>query len=522
MKVISSSNQPRESYWPSRPRSFGGRRNRGATLVTAIFATFGLSLFVGSTALYVSSTYSLAWSRANSEAALLLAEGGVNREMQFISKQMQLMANPRSHSYQTQPGEPYAGYPGTIDGMPGKIWVYTTEPGTTKPWKGSGPAQITCTAVVGGPAYNGQSAGPKVVRTLAVQTTPKSVFSAFAVFGLDGAGNGEQPAIGITGGSKVTVEGNVGSNSRVQGGNGEIGFTRAYNYNAAKNSGNQFAGGSTYSIAAPLVVSTVTEVLLGTIPGKPVSDPWDWLLKNNNNDQIRQYNAIGGTLTNSGTQKVNFSRAPMNMTNKFLGTWTGVNFKPSTTKRVLIFPPGDYYLSDIDVDWDSTTEILIDNAGLTTPQGNNVEGKPVRFWFSGGSKQDNLKLPLYLTNPQDPSTFRLFYGKDGAVFNIIRDPGFPQKQYIISGCVYAVTSKLDPNTGLPVDSTLKGTQIDFFGDSENSGNSNVLYGSLIADRVAFHGICSVIFPSAPMDQEDDPAMGVGYSGTCDREPCYGG
>ncbi len=522
MKATSSSKQPRNSNGTPRPRPYGGSRKRGATLVTAIFATFGLSLFVGSTALYVSSTYSLAWTRANSEAALLLAEGGVNREIQFISKQMQLMESPRSHSRQKLPGEPYYGYPATIAGMPGKVWVYTSEPGSNAPWKGKGPAQITCTAEVGGPRQSGQedSWGPKVVRTLTVQTTPRSVFSAFAVFALDGAGNGNQPAIGITGGSKVTVVGNVGTNSRIQDGSGDINFTRAYNYNAQRNSGNQFDGDDTYSVNPPLVMPTVTEVLRSTIKSKP-SDPWAWLASNNDNDGIREYSLLG-VLTGDGTKNAGFNRSPIELTNKLLGTWVSVNLKPLTTKRVMIFPPGDYYFTGMNVEWDPTTEILIDNAGLTTPAGSNPEGIPVRFWFNGASKQDYLKIPVMMTNPEDAATFRLFYGKDGAVFNIIRNSNFPQKQYIISGCVYAVTSKLDPTTGQPADSTLKGTQIDFFGDSQNSGNSNVLYGSLIADRVAFHGVCSIIFPSAPMDQEDDPSMGIGYSSNCDREPCYGG
>ncbi len=522
MNALTLSNHLRKSLGLPQARSFGGRRSRGATLITAIFATFGLSLFVGSTVMFVSSTYSLAWSRANSESALLLAEGGVNRELQYISKQMQAGSSQKSHSYKTLPGEPYPGEPMDIEGMPGKVWVYTTQPGSTNPWRGHGPAQVTCTAEVGGKRFADSDSGPTVTRKLTIQLTPSSIFKGFALFGLHAAGNGDQPSIGITGGSNVIIEGNVGTNGRVQGGAGEINFDRAYNYNARNGDSGQFKGDETFSYPTPLVMPTVTEILDNILVNmnngySEGGDAWARLGKHNDNDQIRQFKLVGGSLTSSGTQKAGTKSPPFTLSDS---SFLGVNPRPLSVKRTLIFPPGDYYLTGLDLKWDGTTEILIDNAGLTTSSGNNYNNQQVRIWVNGASQQNYLNIPVRLTNENDLSTFRLYYANDGSVLNVELTSQFPSAELYVAGCIYAVTSKLNPTTNQPVDSSMKGTQIDFKGGSANSNQRIVIYGSLIADRVAFHGLCKLVFPSVPMNHVDDPMLGVGYSSNCGAEPCY--
>jgi hypothetical protein len=456
---------------------------------------------------------------------------------------MQTMASPRAHEYKVLSGEPYPGQPGSINGMPGKVWVYASEPGSTKPWGGRGAVQITCLAEVGGGSYStaGVVPGPKVVRTLKVQVQPVSVFSAFALFGLDSSNNNEQPSIGVTGNSVVRIDGNVGTNGRTQNGEGSIGFTRGYNYNSEANKSGgstQFQGSTVYEYQEPMIMPTVTEVLKYIVP-PGTSDPWSWIRSNNDNDQIRQYASSSAALTRSGTTSAGFRKSQNILSNRPIGTWGsdllckdtaliglggswgGVNKKPgSSTVRTLILPPGDYYLSGLDLDWDATTELLIDNGGFTTSAGNNVEAIPTRIWINGSYGKHTVRLPILLSDQSKPGLCQIYYGKDGGVFELIRDSQFPKKSFLVSGCIYAVTNRLDPVTRQPVDGTLKGTQINFYGDTNSSTDDSVLYGSLIADRVAFNGYCTIVYPSPPMGLPTDPSIGVGYTSRCSQEPCY--
>jgi hypothetical protein len=203
------------------------------------------------------------------------------------------------------------------------------------------------------------------------------------------------------------------------------------------------------------------------------------------------------------------------------GSWTGINFRPgSLSVRTLIFPPGDYYFSDIDVKFDENTEIVIDNAGLTTPQGSNPDGIPVRFWINGTGQQDYLGARIVMTDKTDPSTFRVFYNKDGCTLNFVRASNAPSGELTVAGAIYAVTNRLDPSTGLPVNSGLKGTNIDFTGDTSDPNKKFSILGSLVADRIQFNGQCDVLAAAVVVGQRQDPAAGVGFVTNCTVQPCY--
>jgi choice-of-anchor A domain-containing protein len=120
----------------------------------ALTVTLLGSLLVVGGMMMTNSQRRLAYARTDSEAALLLAEAGVNDEINQILRNTANSAVQKA-SWGTLPtklsGQPYAGRKGSIAGMPGEYWVFaaTSANGTT-PWSGDGPVFITCTAVVNG------------------------------------------------------------------------------------------------------------------------------------------------------------------------------------------------------------------------------------------------------------------------------------------------------------------------------------------------------------------------------------
>ncbi|MDX2064315.1 MAG: collagen-binding domain-containing protein [Fimbriimonadaceae bacterium] len=129
-------------------------RVRGSALIGAMSLTLMGALLVVGGMMFTGSQRRLAHARTDSEAALLLAEAGVNDELN------QILRNTANGSltptgWGTAPtkltGQPYAGRKGTITGTPGSYWVYsaTAANGTTA-WSGTGPVYITCAAVVNG------------------------------------------------------------------------------------------------------------------------------------------------------------------------------------------------------------------------------------------------------------------------------------------------------------------------------------------------------------------------------------
>ncbi len=116
-----------------------------------IMSAVGSALVVGSLTT-AGSHYSLSVSRANSEAALLVAEAGLNDELALIATKT---GTGTASTWVTTPtklsGQPYAGRKGTVAGANGDFWVYaSTTPYGTTPWTGTGPVYLNSTAVVGG------------------------------------------------------------------------------------------------------------------------------------------------------------------------------------------------------------------------------------------------------------------------------------------------------------------------------------------------------------------------------------
>jgi|GEM_PF-3635006 len=498
-------------------------------------------------AILATSSYSRAWTETKSEVALQLAEAGVNEELRYVSSRIRQYRFPLSHSPTVLPGEPFPGQPGSVAGVAGKYWVYATDPGTTRPWSGQGAAEVTCVSMVWGDGL-GQAVpeGARTVkRTVVIKAIPQSIFGMFALFALDASNDNNQPALGLGGSAVVEVRGDVGTNGLVQKGTGKISYLHAYNYRSGFAG---FPGGSSgftdepvYERPEPYVLPTVTEVLQTVVPANGKADPWRWLAQHNDNDAILQYASVGGSLTQRGTLRAGFKKSQTKLTNRRsnlsssanlltgtnktgsidLGSWHEVNLRPGSTRvRTLILPPGDYFFEELKLIYDADTQIVIDNGGLTTATGRNSKRAPVRIWMQGAAQQDYVRLPVILTAPNDPSTFRIFFGKDGSVLSLERDSNFPAGDFQIAGAVYAITNRLDPVTLLPVNGALKGTEVDIYGSTSRPGDTTSLLGSVIADRIQLHGHCRVLHSGQPFGAGLDPASGLAFDPDCDEDPCY--
>jgi len=148
-----------------------------ALIAVVVLSAVGATLIVGS--LMVSgSNYNLAMSRSNSEAALLLAEAGLNEELISISSRT---SQTDASTWVTVPsktsGEPYEGRKGSVPGVSGNYWVYgTTSPTVKTAWTGTGPLYLVAVAKVGGAI---RKASLEVKVTQSAGSTPTTSGSDF-------------------------------------------------------------------------------------------------------------------------------------------------------------------------------------------------------------------------------------------------------------------------------------------------------------------------------------------------------
>jgi len=505
-------------------RKFRNRTRRQAfALVAAISITLIGSMLVVASVSYSYAHRSLNQSRTDSESALLIAEGGINDEMNYIQQNIYASNwSGRSSAPTTATGEPYPGRKGTIGGVPGTYWVFTSaDAAGTTPWAGQGTMFITANAKVGGSWRKIQVEGP-VGGFPAIGGNPnplgppnmgQSIFGDFTIFGYDSNSNGNQPCLGIIGSSNVSVVGNVGVNSRVQN-SGVISYTGGYNYNTSGTSQTQLATAPFYNDAQPFRFPTIRSIIKNTYSGAAgYTEPWDYIKATYNNSAPKQWrsglttgsplsaaNVISAGYPSTGSDSITL----VNKKGNKLGRWEGLNSKPGTSVKQLILPPGDYYFETVQLLFNSETELVIDNAGLTV--GGNPNKVPVRFWINGdqGGGADFVSCPISLTDPNDASTFRIYFGKDNGEFEFDRDVNYPSgSDYSVVGCVYAVNQEWQ--------STTSSTKIDFIGGNSSSKRIR-LKGSLIADRVEFNGHCYAEHAGPSIVNPSDPILGIGFTG----------
>jgi len=485
------------------------KRERGSVLVGAIAISVAVAMLLAVVLSLNNSTHRNVFAASNAEAALLLAEAGVNNELNLISQTLKL-GGVNSTAPTKLSGEPYPGRKGSITGAKGNYWVFTSSDAAgTKAWAGEPVLYITANAVVDGSWRRVKIGSPNMYQ---------SAFGTFAFFTVD-FGNGTAPAVSLAGSqAKVDVQGVAGTNGRIQSGTGTITCEQAANYNTSA-----FIG-TTVQYPAPcfnyptaLELPSVIDVAHEAFPSTASKDEpgtWSYIdsIKDNVGKIMMWKSGLSSTATLSPTNVTRLGypttgAASKQLTNKAsgsIGTWATASFAPgSTTKRTLILQPGDYFFNTFTLAENANTELIIDNAGLTVA-GGNPDGKAVRIWIggSGGSSQDNCNIEVKLTNPDDTNGCRIYYGKDGITFKIAR-PSFIASGTVgfFGGSVYAVTLKKG--------GTQKGAQVSLTGG--NSDNEWFqLTGGLVADRVDFSGRCRIKCPPQTRQATRDSATGVGF------------
>ncbi|CAN1489801.1 choice_anch_A, choice-of-anchor A domain [Fimbriimonadaceae bacterium] len=171
-----------------------------ALIAVVVLSAVGATLIVGSLMVSVSN-YNLAMSRSNSEAALLLAEAGLNEELIAIgSKTSQTDASTWVTVPAKTSGEPYEGRKGTVPGVSGNYWVYgTTSPTVKTAWTGTGPLYLVAVAKVGG-AIRTASLEVKVTQSAgSTPTTSGSDFNAIVFGNVDTKGGHSEGPIAVGG-----------------------------------------------------------------------------------------------------------------------------------------------------------------------------------------------------------------------------------------------------------------------------------------------------------------------------------
>ncbi len=478
----------------------------GAVAIAVIAA---MSLGVG---LVLNSSYNRAtYVKTDSEAALLLAEAGVNDELNRISGAITSGQSVVASAPVTAKDEPYAGRKGSVAGANGTYWVYSSADADGKvEWNGTTPFYITCNAEVDGASRRVRIGGPNFPPF-------QSPFANFAVFGYDSASSSSRANVGLTGNAVVEITGVIGVNGRVDGGAGTLTYTSGANYNIGSYSGTshtQLNGSQVYERSEKLVLPTVIDVVRQTIAATSKmtdTEAWAHLKANNNNAKgvkmWRNGTQAGAVMTPQTTISANWPTSGggayvlTNASGATLGRWESRNLAPgSSTKRTLIFPPGDYYFDEITLADNVNTELIIDTAGLTVA-GGNPNRTPVRFFVNGTGK-DYIRLQVAQTDPGDSAGLRIYYGKSGSEFTIARPASAPASvNWTTSMGVYAVTTNSGGGNG---------TEIMIIGGSAPGWLT--VKGSVIADRVGFQQRCRIVTQGDMMNRTLDPIAGVGYAG----------
>ncbi|RYG18572.1 hypothetical protein EON82_22455, partial [bacterium] len=433
---------------------------------------------VVSAGLLVSTThYSRAFSEARSESALLLAEGGVNDE---LAKLAEGVGNPEpsdptvaSGETKRYPGENHAVYgrKGNVTGAANEnFWVCTSN----NDWAGTGQAPVpwdgvqekfwvTSTAFVKGSW-----------RRTAVQVAKSSVFGEYAVY-TPGSDGDTVDNVDVETGT-TTITGKCGTNGKVRCRTGaSLSTGNCVNSNKSKCTSPQFNSsyvrpGCTISEKqTPYVYPRTTDVMKKHCGKTSSSDSSAWTYMKNNCDNdtgIYTYKsgATGSSINTSNCTRSTFSgttcrnRSTSSTTSK--GCWDYARTKPGTSGKVktMIFQPGDYYFSSLQLAYDASTEMVID------PMAYASGGTPgqVRFWIYDSSyyaDDDNIDLPVQMTKAggttdPDPALFRVYYAKDGCQLTLNRPSNCKDYNgntlsgdFKFCGGIYAVTKK--PNDPSP-------------------------------------------------------------------------
>jgi len=505
-------------------------REKGVALITAIVISVALAMLLSASLVVAMTNTRLGWDQVEKSASLQTADAGINNELQYIA------INAGSSILSSQPivyngvttrlpnGNLVKGRPGLVPGYnQGEFYVCSSnDAASTIPWDGTtSPFYITSTGIVGGE-----------YQIVQVTSTAKSIFN-------NGGSTTNNPGNGVTVNpspqcqnttpcSDVEISGSFGTNGNVNcSKNCNIHADSCVNWNS-NNANNQFNnnnvtnGGQLLSNSQPLVMPKTVDACSACFgfnrtnsqPGCS-GDSHDSNIFNNcknnckNSSGIYQYNnnARASNISPQNCTKFNYLGYQLNndcfgYANIKPGTgwWWGNNNNNSCAVNTLIFEPGDYYFTDINLLYDASCELIIDSGALAS---NGTPGQ-VRFWiYSNDGNSDCIQIPITNTlapgeTTIDPGKFRIYYAKDGCTLSFTRPNN-------ISDCNgNEITGDFDYYCGLysctkPCgDNTCSvGTTVSINGTCQQKANPGTgccnFHGCMVCDKLVCSGACNINF-----------------------------
>jgi Tfp pilus assembly protein PilX len=438
----------------------GMGKSRGGVLISVLVFAAIIALFLAGVATLAVSHFSRASVEADRASAIHLADAAINYELRWIADDITNGNRPHQLSPASGQNGPYTG---SIAGMPGTFRVYVTKLDGTGPWYAPNPVLITGQGTVNG-----------ITRSVQITGEKQSIFSEYSIYA----------TVGMTlNGSGSIIHGNVGTNGGITVNGGSAGghFDGSVTFNGVNPS---FNGGFVQSTGNPIIWPTIPQIANQRFPGGGLN----WLKTNNDNAQLKTFSTnratdpnydianavpVGATTTTYKLTKSTFNLTTDGNTNDRPG---GSRYATADEglygEKVLIFPPGDYYFTDLTFNPNSIA-MLFDTAA-----GN------VRIWVDGTSGGDKLDNITYMTSG-DPSRFRLYYNKC-AELSI-------GGTSIWNGGIYMVTEGCQ--------SSLK-----------VSGNSQI-NGGVIGMNITLSGNSVINFPNNGGGADDDYSLWFGFRNT---------
>ncbi len=461
--------------------SYGKTRNHrqaGGVLITALVFSAVISLFVAGVAALSVGHNSRGAVETDYATAIQLADAGVNFELRWLSKDTGV-----NLAHQQYPGAGQNGpYTGTAAGIKGNgtftVSVMNTD--GSGPWAPPNEVMIRSTGRING-----------ISRTIEITGQKRGIFDDYAIYAI---------AEGVVAGSNSTIIGNVGTNGGFyfSGGAATTNIQGELTHNGfpvqnplvvppPANSGWQ-PGPNVWWNPDPIPWPTISEIAAQLFPGGLA-----YLAANNDNDKVREFsetdpnftiaNSVVNPIHNIGFFSGNDFRTFTEDLNVEDNAPTGTRYQDGDEglyrKRVIIFPPGDYYFSSTNLTNQEPIGILIDNASGM-----------VRIWLDGGTRQvDSFDAAVMFTS-KDKNKFRLYYNNCGTL-SILGKSTF-------NGSIYAYNDGCDRANRPAVE----------------MGGSSTLNGALISPYIDIHGNSMINFPNNGGGSSlDDYALWYGFKNT---------
>ena len=522
-------------------------RERGSALITAIIISVILAMLLASSLTVALTSISLGTKQIDAQVAIQIADAGINSELQKVklssglNSASQMSSQPVVYPGVTATlpnGDTVIGRPGSVTGYPnGEFYVYSSNDSTgIIPWDGmTSPFYITSYACVN-----------KVWESTQVQTTTKSIFNSGGSGTTDpGTGTKINPSPSCTNTpcSDVEFTGSYGTNGSVYcGQNCNLHASTCINWNSS-NATNQLGSNNSSQVfnIPSLTIYPKTSDACRSCFGISRSGSGSGCSGDYSDSaafsicKANSYNSFGVYQYKQSAQSATI--CPQNCTKYYgcgysLNNWSFgyANYKPGTfiynnPVQTLIFEPGDYYFTSINLAYEASCEMICDCGALAS---GGTPGQ-VRFWvYDPGynPQSDYIQLPITSTcaageSTPDTGKFRIYYAKDGCALSFTRPPN-------IQDCTgKTITGDFDYYCGVyactkPANDTScsQGTTVSINGTclstaTPGKGCCN-FHGSLICDNLNCSGACNIQYIDSNCTDKDLTTPSNIISWSCSR------